>query len=296
MFLGYIHTFRALAIFFIVAGHSIDFFQWPGKHDLEYLLRIVMSNGSVLFVFIAGYLFQHLAPKFSLKKYYVSKLQNVIVPDLLISIPAIIIFTTGLERHNVWPGFYDEPVWKQVLLFYLTGKHLTPFWFVPMIAVLYLVAPLLVRLDRVPYFYTLLPVFIILSWYVGRGLPYVSALHFFSAYMLGMFCSHYKSSINNRLASGWFILACLALLAALIWTEFNDFQNAKATINYQQKLVMSMFWLAVLIRFDRYLTAFWVSTIAATSFGVFFVHAYWLAAVKLLIESAYGRLPVGSVW
>ena len=51
MFLGYIHSFRALAIFFIVAGHSIDFFLWPeNKQGLEKILRIFMSNGSVLFV------------------------------------------------------------------------------------------------------------------------------------------------------------------------------------------------------------------------------------------------------
>lgn len=55
MFLGYIHYFRALAIFFIVAGHSMDAFTWHSK-DIERIIRIIFSNGSVLFVFIAGYL------------------------------------------------------------------------------------------------------------------------------------------------------------------------------------------------------------------------------------------------
>ena len=65
MFLGYIHSFRALAILFIVGGHCIDFFNWSeGSAAIERMLRILISNGSVLFVFIAGYLFQHLAIKY----------------------------------------------------------------------------------------------------------------------------------------------------------------------------------------------------------------------------------------
>lgn len=37
MFLGYIHSFRALAILFIVAGHSIDVFHWPNNSSQGYL-------------------------------------------------------------------------------------------------------------------------------------------------------------------------------------------------------------------------------------------------------------------
>jgi len=67
MFLGYIHSFRALAIFFIVAGHSIDIFMWSIDSELERFLKIFFSNGTALFVFIAGYLFQHLSVKYQME-------------------------------------------------------------------------------------------------------------------------------------------------------------------------------------------------------------------------------------
>lgn len=168
MFLGYIHYFRALAIFFIVAGHSIDAFTWHSK-DIERIIRIIFSNGSVLFVFIAGYLFQHLLPKFTPYKYYKSKITNVIVPYILISIPAIIAFTAFVERQTVWEGFYDNTIFMQVGLFYLTGKHLAPLWFIPMISLFYVIAPLLEKTDKNKTIYYLLPAFILLSCFIGRG-------------------------------------------------------------------------------------------------------------------------------
>ncbi len=296
LFLGYIHSFRALAIFFIVAGHCIDAFVWDGAEDVEKLLRIVISNGSVLFVFIAGYLFQHLSHKFETKKYYKSKLKNVITPYILISIPAIAIFVTIMQRDTVWAGFYDNSVVEQVFWFYITGKHLAPLWFVPMITIFYLIGPLLVHADSKKVFYYSLPLFIGLSCLVSRGYPHQSFIHFLSVYLMGMFCSKYKEQVNLFLQK-WLVLAVgLFAILGLVYYEFFIAQGATSYINYTQKMIMALFFLGLLVRLSTRLDYKFIGVIADTSFGVFFIHSYILTGSKLLFAKLNGSVPVGNMF
>ena len=69
MFLSYIHSFRAVAILFIVAGHCVYLFEWEAIRWQERLMKSLMQNGTVLFVFVAGFLFQHLSHKFEYRRY-----------------------------------------------------------------------------------------------------------------------------------------------------------------------------------------------------------------------------------
>jgi hypothetical protein len=296
VFLGYIHSFRAMAILFIVAGHSIDFFTWSEADSaIERLLRILISNGSVLFVFIAGYLFQHLAIKYQAKKYFVAKLKNVLLPYFLVSIPAIAIFVFAIPRETVWQGFYDNPQWLQVVYFYLTGMHLAPLWFIPMITLFYIVAPLLVFADKNKHFYWVLPLTIIISCFISRGLPHQSFIHFFSVYLLGMFCSHYKVKVNSILNQ----LPVLTILAfavlGLAAFEFYYMQGTMTYINYLQKIIMSVFFLGLFIQLGEKADYKIIHTIAHASFGVFFIHSYVLTASKLLIEKLFEEKVSGNL-
>jgi len=296
MFLGYIHYFRALAIFFIVAGHAIDAFSWQGNVSMERFLRILFSNGSVLFVFIAGYLFQHLLYKFNFKKYLKTKFKNVWMPYFLVSIPAIIISVTILPRELVWTGFYDEPIWLQVLFFYLSGLHLSPFWFIPMISLFYFISPILNWLDKGKVIYFILPLFILVSCLSYRGLPHQSFIYFFSAYLLGMGCSKYKSSINLLISRNSFILLSLILIVSLTALEFVFFNFKVFDLNYLQKITMCLFFLGVFFKFNSKLNSKFIGIIANTSFGVFFIHSYILTAGKELYKYFLGGPPVGNIF
>lgn len=292
MFLGYIHYFRALAIFFIVAGHSIAAFSWESNGE-ERLLGIFMANGSVLF---AGYLFQHLSGRFSPAKYYKSKVKNVIVPYFIISIPAIVIYVAFMQRDFVWPGFYENSVLEQILLFYATGAHLGPLWFIPMITLFYLVAPLLIALDKTKSVYYFLPLFILISCIVDRGgFPLNNFIHFFSAYLLGMYCSKYKDYINPLISRNMFLWATLGSILTLSVLEFVFMSSATNYVNYLQKLAMSMFFLGLFIKYNNSLTSEYISKIADTSFGVFFIHAYVLACGKQIYMQFNDVLPSGNI-
>jgi len=294
VFLGYIHYFRALAITFIVAGHAIDAMVWSNV-ELSRLMRILLSNGSVLFVFIAGYLFQHLSDKLSGRRYFTSKLKNVILPYLLISIPAIIISVTVFKQERVWPGFYDGSIAEQVVLFYLTGAHLAPLWFIPMITLFYLVAPLLLKADKERLIYLLLPAFMIVSCFVGRGLPHESFVHFFSVYLMGMGFSKYKDEANPIISRGSILALLFGLIVVFTLIEWLLTTATMSHWNYLQKMTMSVFFLGLFVRYNASLTSKLVSRIADNSFGVFFIHSYLLTGGKMMYERATGSLPDGNV-
>ena len=293
MFLGYIHYFRALAITFIVAGHSIDALIWS-NHDVERLIRIFLSNGSVLFVFIAGYLFQHLSNKLRGMRYFSSKVKNVILPYFLISIPAIIISVTIFEQDRVWPEFYDKSIWEQVVFFYLSGAHLAPLWFIPMICIFYLISPLLLELDKGRLMYVMIPAFIVVSCVVGRGLPHYSFVHFLSVYLLGMYFSKYKEEINPVISRAPVIAVALGLVIGLAMIEFLLTTATMSYWNYLQKLSMAVFFLGLFIRYNEHLTSKFVSRLADISFGIFFIHSYALTSGKILYERSFGALADGN--
>ena len=121
LFLNYIHNFRAIAIILIVLGHSISYFSWSTYEKLS--VTILFSNGTVLFVFISGFLMQHLFFKHEHREFYKRKIRHVVLPYLLSSIPAIIIFIFFLERDEryVFEGF-GGGVWT------FLGKFFGGFW------------------------------------------------------------------------------------------------------------------------------------------------------------------------
>lgn len=60
--LNYIHLFRAIAIILIVLGHSC--IAGCPYAILKSSLMEIFANGTVLFVFVSGFLFQYLSDSF----------------------------------------------------------------------------------------------------------------------------------------------------------------------------------------------------------------------------------------
>ena len=65
--LNYINVFRGLAILLIVAGHTMQFGEIG---SLTQKLSVeIFAGGTALFIFISGFLFQHLSGKYEFKNY-----------------------------------------------------------------------------------------------------------------------------------------------------------------------------------------------------------------------------------
>ena len=282
--LHYINSFRAAAIFFIVAVHTLHVFSWLDGSLSKQFLDVLLNNGSMFFIFISGYLFQHLSVNFKASKYYLSKLKNVVLPYLIISTPAIIYFIFFAQKSFLNASFYEQPIWQQFVQFYAFGYHLSPMWFIPVIITYYLSAPLLVKADRTHYFYHTLPMFMVIAYFVERGIYQNNVVHFFFIYMLGMFCSKYKLAINAQLNKNTALILLLALVLGL--ASFEYFINLKILyVSYLQKLFFTLLLLGVFIKYASFFKHKIVNLMAETSFGIFFIHPYILGFFKILSKT-----------
>jgi peptidoglycan/LPS O-acetylase OafA/YrhL len=304
MFLSHIHNFRAVAILGIVSAHALQAFNWGEYRTFFKIANFIANQSSIWFVFIAGFLFQHLSGKFTASKYYAAKLKNVIVPYLIISIPGLYYYIALDKQDIIWPEFYDKPIIEQLLLFILTGKHLSAFWFVPMITVFYLLAPLFIAIDRSRYgYWIMLPTFLasamlgrdnMLFW-VEWAAPYSvfsKALFMLPVYLFGMYFSRHHDNLMEVVKKLWPLLTILAI--ALIAGLHMDVAAGK-WMHFLFKLtsaVLILYWLRATDAFIGKKLYY----LADVSFGVFFIHGYFLGTAKLAFWKVYGRgiLPEGN--
>jgi peptidoglycan/LPS O-acetylase OafA/YrhL len=292
-FLHHVHDFRTVAIIGIVAAHALHNFAFDHE-SLSFRFADALANeSSIWFFFIAGLLFQHLSKNFKLGKYFNGKLKNVILPYVLLSIPAIFASVTFFEQ-DMPTGFYDLPIVAQVVLFLATGKHLAPFWFVPTISLIYLLASLLLAADNRKWPYFLLPGLLILSTFLGRdgiqiitgwggyASPISKAVYLFSPYCLGMFCGRYHQEVLSYVRR-WQV-PLLAIAAASLAAHLGQFTTV---IKFE-----FIFKITTALLILYYLSVFSgnpfrrIPYVGEVSFGIFFVHGYLLAATKLALPKA----------
>ncbi|UTW56304.1 acyltransferase [Kordiimonas sp. SCSIO 12610] len=300
-FLDNVHRFRGIAIFCIVAAHSLHNFNWPEGSLILTMIDSLMNQSSVWFFFIAGYLFQHLSKGYETKRYFKTKIRNVITPYLIVSIPALIASLTFFDQ-SMPDGFSDYSLPIQIGLFLISGQHLAPFWFVPTIALLYLLAPLLIKSDRLGWPYYSLIVLIPLSFYLGRDGVLIhfglngyfgalsKAMYLFPAYYFGMFCSHHRETITALTNRAQIPLLLLAVLAYAL-TALGAIPELSPIFIFKLSTALLLLVWINKIHFPRFSH---IDLVADLSFGIFFVHGYFLAATKLVLSyagTASGMLP-----
>jgi Acyltransferase family len=298
-FLSYINHFRSIAILIIVAGHAIPALNWHDKYNFL-LANIVLSNGTVFFVFIAGYLFQYLLRNYEYKSYLLKKLKFVILPYCLTSIPAIAAYFLGIAS---FPEGFEKfvvglPPLQIIVLCLITGKHLGPFWFIPMISVFYILAPLFIKINKSRYS---VPIIVILSVLIPlifpRTLP-TSYIHFLPAYLLGMLVCRDQDRIFNfvKKQSIWLyslVLILWGIQFLLIYRlNISDrlFDSPFFGINTVVKEIFSIliiYFLSGLTGSNSMATRFLYKCsvlLAELSFGIYFIHDYILRIYFLMLR------------
>src|SRR5687768_12190341 len=94
------HSLRGIAISLIVGAHCLPFLDW-NEHPLVFrLIDTLCNESSVMFFFVAGFLFHHLSGRFKYDSYLKNKFFNVLIPYFLISLPAIILFVYVIPKWN----------------------------------------------------------------------------------------------------------------------------------------------------------------------------------------------------
>ena len=110
-----------------------------------------------------------------------------------------------------------------------------------------------------------------------------------------MFCSHYKQQVNNLLSRTSFLFFLLMLIISLVYVEYTYMTGTMTFVNYLQKIIMSLFFLGLLVHVGSRLEFKVIHIIADTSFGVFFIHAYILTMGKMISINILGDKISGNI-
>jgi probable poly-beta-1,6-N-acetyl-D-glucosamine export protein len=307
-YLADVHSFRAFAITAVVATHVTDYLEWGESSTLAKNLALsVFQNGSVMFVFIAGLLFQYLSAGFDYRRYSSSKVRFVFVPYLFASLPTLAhqyARKVGIFAPSVYHGHWLRTV--SVAL--LRAGHLPrPFWFIPMIGLFYLAAPAFLWLDRKARSYLfVLPVSLVVAGFAHRPFPLSQPLHafvyFFPAYVAGMAAGRFHSTLVVWLKLGWVRWGLSGLAAAMVLVEVFALGRGGAVwsktlfetplsfdINHLMKLVFTLAALSWLGR-AKETVHLRLYRLAELSFGVFFVHEYVLFGLNRVLGPFTGTI------
>ncbi len=290
-FLPYLHNFRGFAILLIVAVHSI--YMISDTLTASYRISAVLfENSTILFLFIGGFLLQYLGDSYSYKSYLTKKFKYVILPYLIMSVPSIILIYArpGWQGENwlVTEHFLGLPKFVQIILFYVTGAHLSPFWYIPMIAILYLLFPVFDFMDKKARLYWIIPALIIVSMIIGRPKlndnTIQSFIYFLPVYLLGMFTSHYFDRIIRLAGKYWIYLTLTVILLTIACFYDHRF-------SFLQKIALS-YLVLLLLYLKKPLPVFDFSfgLLAKLSFGIYFIHKY----VIYLVRYAFNKFDLNS--
>ena len=293
--LNYINVFRGLAILLIIMGHTMQF----GKNDsLAHIVNCeIICGGTALFIFISGFLFQHLSYKYEFKNYMKKKWTNVVMPYLITSIPGLVFcLYCPAAYKNAFMGL--NPFIQVLALLTIGRVHNIPTWFIPMIVIFFIFSWVFIKLEKKGVLYKLLPLLFLITIVVPRGvaeyestlgLSYIAKyyiyvkyillnfVHFLSLYVFGMYCSANKNIIDkfydNRLVL-WFLMILCSGIDILLQYKYN---YSNYTIS---KIFLTMLTVAYLKHYDEFILSHkkinkTLDFIAKYSFGLFFVHWYW---------------------
>lgn len=307
--LQYIDHVRGLAILLIVSIHTRAAFGWANVYEERFWFSILVY-GTIVFVFISGFLFQYLhRESFSFWPYFQRKLRFVVVPYLIVSVPAI-VNKLWFDQSEAWhTDFYRSlPDAGQAAYMILTGKHIGPFWFIPMIVLIYLLSPVLIFLDRRTWFYSYVFPLIFLGGLLlhnfGHNSNTIEALlYFLPVYMLGMCASRYREVVEKLtllqlapLIAVYLLIFALEMNGTLAIGKtygFNENARENSYLFNFGKLKMTLLCIILVSIFSRRgpKPIPWLQLMASYSFGIYFIHLYVLrASEKLVVVTTDGFL------
>jgi surface polysaccharide O-acyltransferase-like enzyme len=278
-FLGYIQTYRAIAAIFVIAVHC----PWllSDAHEASFT-TIIFNRSTQLFIFLSGFVFQHLSNKFNWKAYYISKFKNVIIPYFIISLP-ILLYRLFISK--------TIPDIEGFLVQLISGGALVPMWFIPTILLFYTIGPLLIKLDRNGFIYYLLPLFIALSLVVTRDKAVnnnqlILFAHFFSVYLLGMLCSKHKEQLYNLTDKCSLLLVCITVLLVIIQYLYPLVFTEQ--LQFIQKTLLSFLFLYWFRKYDDYVPKT-IKSLADISFGIYLIHYLALSIIYFTLKCVTGK-------
>lgn len=302
MYLQSITNFRAIAIILIVGAHCYGISDFIQNDFLTRLVFNITSGGTIIFVFLSGFLFHHIFYlKGRINIFLKNRAKRLLIPYLILSIIPILyrIYFEPEFWSNIIPtdrtGFFYEFVYPY-FLFLISGDHLVAYWYIPFAMLLFSLYPLhsLFIKGGIKNQVIIMLITLIVSLIVQRPLPksllFVQSLVYLTpAYLFGIFCSINKNLIYAKFKGKDYIFLLFFLGILLTQTLLGIKGNThKAFFAFEgidtvlpQKILLCLFLLIWLHRFENYSNKY-INTLANVSFAVYFIHGYVLRILYLL--------------
>ncbi len=291
----FINNMRGIAILIIVYTHAI--WAMPAPGEATAFLDYAVGNGTLIFIFIAGYLFSKTTDRFRYVSYLENKIKNVLVPYLIVSLPASLLYVFHIKTTHQWldmDWFYTNlNLLERYLYLAATGAQLGPLWFVPMIVVFYLVSPVFAYLRNSNLIFPLVFIALVIAYLAGRPVgnsnPFQSFLFFTPFYLLGMIAFRFNDQLMslerhaNPLAVGYAIF--------FITLYFIFFRPPAASTDSDQLLIYLPLILILTVFCKKHLNRRVpiLDMFGRLSFYIFFVHGYFAAAMLVVTRRLFGE-------
>lgn len=277
-------------------GHCLAISDVPKVTFLEKAFHVFFTGGTFYFVLISGILFHHVFYKdFKLKNFLVKKTKYVVFPYLIMSLLPIIYLVCISDFSSKYPESYfssnGEGFWNIYILpsikYLLSGDHMTAYWYIPFIFIIFLLSPLFV------FFIKTKPAtkfFIILLLTLNSSVIHrpednlyfsivQSVIYFLPIYMIGIMFSENRVKITNFLENKLFIPLLLSLVFLLLHVRFGSELDKNSFIYTYEGIDFSIghklfFGLFIILFFTKLQTKNInrLKLISASSFGIYFIH------------------------
>lgn len=283
MFLNYVNNIRGVAILFVILAHCFSCVPSQGWGILEKF----SSNFAVPFVGVAGFLFAVLLPKYTYRAYIFGKFKYVVLPYIFMSIPAIAIYMTGVKSTHTWVDMdwfttQLNPV-QQYFYLMITGAHLGPMWFVPMVILFYPLFPVFRWMKDKGWLGGIFILAFCGALFVGR--PWYNSnvlqafVYYMPAYLAGIWLAENRWAYENvRLDARLVIFLVISFMLISYASLGGD-----SRIDLVMKLVL--FW-GLLCFFYHYVNKPipFLSVCASLSFYLVYAHGYLTGAIRMLYQ------------
>ncbi len=294
MFYNYIHNLRGIIICLVVFAHAISTVSID--NTTLSVLRAFSQNASVLFVVIGGYLFSELNKNFCYKSYLQKKTNFVFLPYIICSIPAILVYVSELKHAHAWVDLSwlsEQHVGFKFIYFIITGSHLGPYWFIPMIMLFYLLSPVFHRLSLSKHFIFYIFFSTVLAGALSRPELNSNNLHsfvyFVPAFMFGQFLSINKTHLLLDKANS----TCLFLFITTVMLIV--YYNVRYSHSYD--IFLKLIWVYSIFSVANHTLETRIKhlgILANFSFAIFFIHGYFIAIARNLNpEEIFGQNLMG---
>lgn len=302
----HLNIIRAIAILLIVVTHAQYVAKWVPDSYLGYFVANLYSGGTILFIFISGYIFHKLSSdEFVYAKFVRAKFTNVFVPYLVLSIvPIGFRMYVGFDKYGsdylVTSGSPIEAI--RVFLYYLwAGRQLTGYWFVPVVMLIFASAPLHLRFINLSFKAqsAIIIILTIVASLIHRPEDNVGVLqlycYFTPVYLFGVFCSVHHDKVNAYIEAN--IISITIFVALFIF--FAPFSEEVFNHNYKpafvwngidyiliEKLIVAVLLVTLLYRY-RHKRIWFFELIASASLAIYFIHPWIITALSLVLGRNY---------